>query len=381
MTWPWQEPYSAALLEKDPGKLPERLITAEKAILQRLLEMPDAADELPEARALREALDCLYALSPREHPTPGELVDEDDDMTGGNWMRLAMSAGLAVILSLGWVIARNKAGNDAHRSALREEADALANSRIGIIVERTDNPPTGALPHEYRFESRPVRSAPDSRSISKNILRSQNQNPGESPDVSPAVPSEPGDPKSPGGPAQVPSSQFTVDDSAAIANPSIQPAVPPPPQPDEEIQRTPSTATEVQEEPVQEKPQLPRGTVSVNSSKYPSIRVPPELEQEASSSGATLQIGQPIFRVDPTYPEEAERQGVEGTVNLRAIIAKNGQVQNVAVMDGPPLLAAAAVSAVRQWRYEPTLVGDQPVAVTEDVTIVFRLKNPTTAVN
>lgn len=83
MTWPWQEPYNAALLEKDPGKLPERLITAEKAILQRLLEMPDAADELPEARALREALDCLYALSPREHPTPGELADQDDDTRGG----------------------------------------------------------------------------------------------------------------------------------------------------------------------------------------------------------------------------------------------------------------------------------------------------------
>lgn len=381
MTWPWQEPYSAALLEKDPGKLPERLITAEKAIVQRLLEMPEAADELPEARALREALDCLYALSPREHPIPGELSDEDDDMTGGNWMRLAMSAGLAVILSLGWVIARNKAGNDAHRRALREEADALANSRTGIIVERTDNPPTGALPYEYRLESRPGRSAPDSRSISKNVLRSQNQNTGESPKVSPAAPSEPGDPKSSGGVTQDPSSQFVVDDSAAIANPSIQPAVPEPPQPDEEIQKTPSTATEAQEEPVQKKPALPQGTVSVSSSNYPSIRVPPELEQEASSSGASLKIGEPIFRVDPTYPEEAERQGVEGTVNLRAIIAKNGQVQNVEVMNGPPLLAAAAVSAVRQWRYEPTLVGDQPVAITEDVTIVFQLKNSITAAN
>ena len=54
-------------------------------------------------------------------------------------------------------------------------------------------------------------------------------------------------------------------------------------------------------------------------------------------------------------------------------MGKDGTVENVEVMSGPPLLASAAVDAVRKWRYEPTLLGDQAIEVAQDVAIVFRL--------
>jgi TonB family protein len=131
----------------------------------------------------------------------------------------------------------------------------------------------------------------------------------------------------------------------------------------------------------QEKSERPVGTVSVSASMYPSIRVPLQLRSEKSASAESLQIGESISRTGPAYPEEAQRQRVEGIVRLRALVGKDGAVENVEVMSGPPLLAAAAVSAVRQWRYKPTLLGDQAIEVAEDVTIVFRLANATAAAN
>src|SRR5690349_5094967 len=138
MTCAWQESYNAALLEKDPEKLPERLVTAEKAILQRLLESPDAGDELPEGRALREALDCLYALSPQEHPRPGQLADEDYNTNPRKWMRLGASVALALFLlsTTGWIIARKNAQNNLQKA----QTEPPMNSGASRIAELLDKP-------------------------------------------------------------------------------------------------------------------------------------------------------------------------------------------------------------------------------------------------
>jgi TonB family protein len=164
--------------------------------------------------------------------------------------------------------------------------------------------------------------------------------------------------------------QISVNDAPAGSDPSERVS------PSNESLSAPSSPREAQE-----KSQLQAGTVSVSWSTYPAIRVPPELRSEASSSGASLQIGELISRVDPIYPEEAERQAVEGTVRLRAIVGKDGAVADIEVVNGPPLLSSAAVSAVRQWRYKPTLVGDQPVEVAEEITISFRLPGAASAPN
>jgi protein TonB len=117
-----------------------------------------------------------------------------------------------------------------------------------------------------------------------------------------------------------------------------------------------------------------KGTVSVSASPFPSIRVPPEMKSQVSKQGASLQLGQLISRVEPVYPEDAERQRIEGAVKLHVIIDRDGNIQNIDQMTGPPLLEAAAANAVRQWRYKPTSLGGQPVEAGLDVTVVFRLQ-------
>lgn len=130
--------------------------------------------------------------------------------------------------------------------------------------------------------------------------------------------------------------------------------------------------------PVVSKPpalaEVVKGTVSVSASPFPSIRVPPEMKSQISKQGASLQLGQLISRVEPVYPEDAEHQRIEGVVKLHVIIDRDGTVQNVDQMTGPPLLIAAAANAVRQWRYKPTSLGGQPVEAGVDVTVVFRLQ-------
>jgi protein TonB len=118
-----------------------------------------------------------------------------------------------------------------------------------------------------------------------------------------------------------------------------------------------------------------KGTVSVNASPFPSIRVPPELKSQISKQGASLQIGQLTSRVEPAYPEDAQHQRIEGVVKLRAIIARDGSVQDIDQMSGPPLLVAAAANAVRQWHYKPTSLDGQPVEATESITVTFRLQS------
>jgi TonB family protein len=121
--------------------------------------------------------------------------------------------------------------------------------------------------------------------------------------------------------------------------------------------------------------EIVKGTVSVSASPFPSIRVPPELKSQISKQGASLQIGQLLSRVEPAYPEDAERQRIEGVVKLHAIIARDGTIQDIDQMSGPPLLVAAAANAVRQWRYKPTSLDGHPVEATESVTVTFRLQS------
>jgi protein TonB len=70
----------------------------------------------------------------------------------------------------------------------------------------------------------------------------------------------------------------------------------------------------------------------------------------------------------------ARQAGVEGTVRLKAIIARDGSVQALKVISGEPVLANAAVEAVRKWRYRPTVMEGKPVAVVTTVTVEFQLK-------
>jgi protein TonB len=83
--------------------------------------------------------------------------------------------------------------------------------------------------------------------------------------------------------------------------------------------------------------------------------------------------GRLIYRVQPTYPALARQARVQGAVELRALISKNGAIENLVVVRGHPMLAEAAKEAVRQWRYRPYLLNHEPVEVETVITVNFLL--------
>lgn len=81
-----------------------------------------------------------------------------------------------------------------------------------------------------------------------------------------------------------------------------------------------------------------------------------------------------VFHVSPVYPPIAQAAHIEGVVILDATISAEGAVTQVRVLRSSPLLDQAAVDAVRQWRFTPTLLNGAPVAVVMTVTVAFTLK-------
>jgi len=80
-----------------------------------------------------------------------------------------------------------------------------------------------------------------------------------------------------------------------------------------------------------------------------------------------------IYRVEPVYPPLAMKARVEGVVMLQVTVNEMGVVESVEVASGHPLLVKAAVDAVSQWRYKPTILNGEPVPVKATVTVNFNL--------
>ncbi len=116
-------------------------------------------------------------------------------------------------------------------------------------------------------------------------------------------------------------------------------------------------------------------TVAILTDPYPSIRLPHAPHGKKGRRGTSLQLGQLISRVEPAYPEEARQKGIEGTVKIHVIVGREGVVQQLVSVDGPPLLVPATVHAVRQWRYTETLLAGQAVETEDDIAVTFRLSS------
>jgi protein TonB len=80
-----------------------------------------------------------------------------------------------------------------------------------------------------------------------------------------------------------------------------------------------------------------------------------------------------IKRVQPNYPPLARQARIQGQVVLQAEISKEGAIQNLQLISGHPMLAPAAIEAVKQWRYKPYLLNGEPVAVETQVVVNFTL--------
>ena len=83
--------------------------------------------------------------------------------------------------------------------------------------------------------------------------------------------------------------------------------------------------------------------------------------------------GSLLHRVQPIYPSIARQARIQGAVELRAIISKAGTIEHLVVVRGHPMLATAAVEAVKQWRYRPYLLNNEPIEVETAITVNFVL--------
>jgi len=82
-----------------------------------------------------------------------------------------------------------------------------------------------------------------------------------------------------------------------------------------------------------------------------------------------------IHRLEPSYPALARAARVQGDVVLTAVISVNGEIENLQLVSGHPMLVPAAISAVKQWRYKPYLLNGQPVEVETTITVIFSLSS------
>jgi len=86
-----------------------------------------------------------------------------------------------------------------------------------------------------------------------------------------------------------------------------------------------------------------------------------------------LEQGMLVERAQPVYPPMAIQLRIQGTVHLRTIVGTDGRIKELAVVSGHPLLVQAAVAAVRQWRYRPTVLNREAVEVVAPVEVHFTL--------
>jgi len=100
---------------------------------------------------------------------------------------------------------------------------------------------------------------------------------------------------------------------------------------------------------------------------------PPKPSQQRLRVGGNVQSAKMVRQIMPVYPAIAKTAHIQGNVVLHAIIAKDGTVQELQYISGPPLLMKPALDAVRQWRYQPTLLNGEPVEVDTTITVVFTL--------
>lgn len=90
--------------------------------------------------------------------------------------------------------------------------------------------------------------------------------------------------------------------------------------------------------------------------------------------GGNVQAAKLIHRVEPVYPELAKRARISGGVFLEVTVDEEGNVSEVKILRGHPLLNDEVVRAVKQWKYSPTLLNGEPVPVVATVTVIFNLR-------
>jgi protein TonB len=105
------------------------------------------------------------------------------------------------------------------------------------------------------------------------------------------------------------------------------------------------------------------------------VAEPAKMPAKPTRVGGDVQEAKLLKKVVPAYPPLARQARVSGTVQLIGVIAKDGTIQQLQVVSGHPLLVKAALDAVRQWIYRPTLLNGQAVEVIAPIDVIFSLSN------
>jgi TonB family protein len=122
--------------------------------------------------------------------------------------------------------------------------------------------------------------------------------------------------------------------------------------------------TQVVDVPAEGIAQAPASTETAKKPKLTRLRI-----------GGSVQAAKLLNKVQPVYPDAARTSGVEGTVVLHAVVGMDGKPLSLQVMNGQvdPQLARAAIEAVSQWRYAPTLLNGEPIEIDTTISVNFRL--------
>lgn len=134
-------------------------------------------------------------------------------------------------------------------------------------------------------------------------------------------------------------------------------------------------------DPGVEGPYTPGGTAVPGDGIKQLVKEPQIPSQPVQVANHPLRVregileAQLIRRVEPQYPALAKQTKTEGTVRIHAIISRDGRITSLDILSGHPLLVQAALEAVSQWRYRPTMLNGEPVEVETSITVIFRLHN------
>jgi periplasmic protein TonB len=110
------------------------------------------------------------------------------------------------------------------------------------------------------------------------------------------------------------------------------------------------------------------GIISSTPVAVPKVATPQRVRVSQGVSAGLL-----VRKVNPNYPPLARQARIQGQVVLRAVISKDGSIENLTLVSGHPMLAPAAIDAVKQWKYKPYLLNGEPVEVDTEVLVNFTL--------
>ena len=117
------------------------------------------------------------------------------------------------------------------------------------------------------------------------------------------------------------------------------------------------------------------GGIVSDVSRVPQPAAPVMQPRAPVRVGGRVRPPRRLSNSSPVYPHLARQTRVQGVVTIDAVIDTEGNVAEMRVVSGHPLLISAALETVSQWKYEPTYLNDQPVAVQLTVTVTFQLEH------